>query len=143
MQQLTCTGPNEVAWGTRFSDMSRAYDTRLAALARDTADGIGEPLQQGVYAGLRGPSLETPAEVQYLKTIGADAVGFSTVQEVIVAVHAKMRVLGLSMITNVHRPENHEPITLAGVLSAARASAPRLTALIRHILEKIDDIDPG
>ena len=133
-------GPNETAWGIRFPDMSRAYDTALATLAVETASTIGEPVQKGVYAGLRGPSLETPAEVRYLKTIGADAVGFSTVQEVIVAVHTNMRVLGLSMITNVHRPESHEKITLEGVLSVARAAAPRLTTLIRHILEKHDEI---
>jgi len=83
-------GQNEESWGIRFPDMS---DEKAGSDA-------GIDLKRGVYAGLKGPSLETPAEVRFLKTIGTDAVGFSTVQEVIAAVHAKMKVLGLSTITN-------------------------------------------
>lgn len=139
----TLCGPNESTWGIRFPDMSRAYDSALITRAVETADAAGAPVQKGVYAGLRGPSLETPAEVRYLKIIGADAVGFSTVQETIVAVHANMKVLGLSLITNVHRPESKETITLESVLSVARAASSKLTSLIRDILEKIDDIDTG
>ena len=99
-------GPNEDSWGVRFPDMSRAYNQELMATAESIAKTAGARLQKGIYAGLAGPSLETPAEVKFLQTIGADAVGFSTVQEVIAAVHGSMRVLGLSTITNVHNPEN-------------------------------------
>ncbi len=132
-------GPNEDTWGIRFPDMSCAYDSELSTLAQETGKKIDIPVQRGVYAGLRGPSLETPAEVRFLKSIGADAVGFSTVQEVIVAVHAKMRVLGLSMITNVHYPDQPEKATIEKVLSVARTTAPKMTAIIRHLLEKLNE----
>jgi purine-nucleoside phosphorylase len=132
-------GPNEDTWGIRFPDMSCAYDSELSSLAQETGKKIDIPVQRGVYAGLRGPSLETPAEARFLKSIGADAVGFSTVQEVIVAVHAEMRVLGLSMITNVHYPDQPEKITIEKVLSVARTTAPKMTAIIRHLLEKLNE----
>lgn len=131
-------GPNEDTWGIRFPDMSCAYDSELSTLVQETGKKIDVPVQRGVYAGLRGPSLETPAEVRFLESIGADAVGFSTVQEVIVAVHAKMRVLGLSMITNVHYPDQPEKTTIEKVLSVARTTAPKMTAIIRHLLEKLN-----
>lgn len=129
-------GPNEDTWGIRFPDMSCAYDSELSTLARRIGEKIDVPVQTGVYAGLRGPSLETPAEVRFLKSIGADAVGFSTIQEVIVAVHAGMKILGLSMITNVHNPDRPEKITIEKVLSVAETAAPKMTAIISHLLEK-------
>jgi len=105
-------GPNEDSWGTRFPDMTRAYDQALIAAAESIAKTAGAPLQKGIYVGLSGPSLETPSEVKFLQTIGAEAVGFSTVQEVIAAVHSDMRVLGLSTITNVHHPDDPAPATV-------------------------------
>ena len=102
-------GANHDDWGIRFPDMSRAYDMHLSDLARQGASTSGIDLAQGVYAGLLGPSLETPAEIRFLKTIGADAVGLSTIQEVIAAVHGGMRVLGLSTLTNINDPDHPCP----------------------------------
>ncbi len=112
-------GPNEDSWGIRFPDMSRAYDETLIAAAERIAKKAGAYLQKGIYAGLTGPSLETPSEVKFLQTIGADAVGFSTVQEVIAAVHSGMRVLGLSTITNVHNPDDPVPATVEEIIEVA------------------------
>lgn len=128
-------GPNEPAWGIRFPDMSRVYDSGLADLTRAAAESLGMPLQGGVYAGLKGPSLETPAEIRFLATIGADAVGLSTVMEVIAAVHAGMRILGLSVITNVNHPDRPVPATLEEIIAAADRAAPRLARLIAAVLE--------
>ena len=131
-------GPNETAWGMRFPDMSRVYDPALADQARAAADTLGWPLQSGVYAGLKGPSLETPAEIRFLTTIGADAVGLSTVQEVIAAVHAGMRILGLSVITNVNHPDRPVPATLEEIIAVADQAAPRLARLIQQFLEHLE-----
>ncbi|MBW1778568.1 MAG: purine-nucleoside phosphorylase [Deltaproteobacteria bacterium] len=132
--QNPLVGPNEPAWGVRFPDMASAYDPGLIRTAETAAGSVGASIQKGVYAGLSGPSLETPAEVRYLRRIGADAVGFSTVLETLAAVHAGMRVLGLSLITNIHDPEHPRPLTADRVIAAAKASAPTLAALIREIL---------
>jgi purine-nucleoside phosphorylase len=132
-------GPNEERWGIRFPDMTRAYDVDLAKLATHAADNTDIQLQTGVYAGLKGPCLETPAEIRFLRTIGADAVGFSTVQEVIVAVHAGMRVLGLSTITNVHNPDDPHPSTVEEIIAVAQAAAPRLELIIQKVIENIDE----
>lgn len=130
-------GPNEESWGIRFPDMGAAYDPELAALAGKIADAADIPRQTGVYAGLKGPSLETPAEVRFLQTIGADAVGFSTVQETIAAVHASMRVVGLSTVTNVHNPDDPAPAILAEILDVAADAAPRLGILVRRLMEAV------
>ena len=135
-------GPNEENWGVRFPDMSRAYDPRLQRLAAVGARKVQIRLQTGVYAGLKGPSLETPAEVRYLKIIGADAVGFSTVQEVIAARHAGMKILGLSTITNLSDPDAPLPATVEKIIAAARATAPKLAALIHYVVEHIEDESP-
>ena len=130
-------GPNEDSWGVRFPDMSRAYNQELMATAESIAKTAGARLQKGIYAGLAGPSLETPAEVKFLQTIGADAVGFSTVQEVIAAVHGSMRVLGLSTITNVHNPENPIPATVEEIIAVAQGAAPLLEKIMKGVAEKI------
>ncbi|MGB8424319.1 MAG: purine-nucleoside phosphorylase [Desulfobacterales bacterium] len=132
-------GRNEESWGVRFPDMSRAYDPHLRRLAADGARAAGVRMHTGVYAGLKGPSLETPAEVRYLKTIGADAVGFSTVQEVIAARHAGLRVLGLSIITNLGDPDAPQPATMAEIIAVAGAAAPGLATVVRYVVEHIDD----
>ena len=128
-------GENEESWGIRFPDMSEAYDKNLAAMAEKAGADAGIDLKKGIYAGLKGPSLETPAEVRFLQTIGADAVGFSTVQEVITAVHAKMRVLGLSTITNVSDPDNPAPATVKEVIRVARQAVSHLDQIISKVLE--------
>ncbi len=127
------TGPNPEGWGPRFPDMSRAYAPELVDLAERAGARAGARTGRGVYAGLGGPSLETPAEVRFLRAAGADAVGFSTVVEVIAAVHAGMRVLGLSAITNVHDPDHPAPVTVEDVIATARAAAPRLEGIIARV----------
>jgi len=130
-------GPNEDSWGPRFPDMTRAYDEALIAAAESIANASGVHLQKGIYVGLTGPSLETPSEVKFLQTIGAEAVGFSTVQEVIAAVHAGIRVLGLSTITNVHNPEDPVPATVEEIIEVARGATPLLETIMKGIAEKI------
>ena len=131
------TGPNEDAWGVRFPDMGAAYDRDLADLALAAGSGVEARTRAGVYVGLPGPALETPAEVRYLRLAGADAVGFSTVQEVIAAVHGSMRVLGLSTITNVHDPEHPAPASVEEIIAVAQDTAPHVNAVIERVLEKI------
>ena len=130
-------GQNEESWGIRFPDMSEAYDKSLSALAMKAGSDAGIDLKRGVYAGLKGPSLETPAEVRFLKTIGTDAVGFSTVQEVIAAVHAKMKVLGLSTITNVNDPDSPVPATVKEIIEIARKAVPDLDKIISKVVENV------
>lgn len=130
-------GPNEDSWGIRFPDMSRAYNPELIAKADRIAGAAGIHLQKGIYAGLTGPSLETPAEVKFLQTIGAEAVGFSTVQEVIVAVHSAMRVLALSTITNVHHPERPVPATVEEIIDVAKRAIPLLETILKGVAKDI------
>ncbi len=131
-------GPNEDDWGPRFPDMGRAWDRELANAAAAVAGDAGFAFCRGVYAGLKGPCLETPAEARLLRTIGADAVGFSTVMEAIAAVHAGMRILGLSIITNVHDPADPAPAILEDIIHAADQCAPRLREVVRGVIESID-----
>ena len=126
-------GPNLNRFGERFPNMAQAYDPELAALARRTADELGQNLRYGCYVGLTGPSLETPKEYVYCRTIGGDAVGMSTTPEVIVANHCGLRVFGISVITNVvsDGPEStHELVQQEG----ARA-ADRMTKLLEEMLK--------
>jgi purine-nucleoside phosphorylase len=132
-------GPNDDRWGIRFPDMSNAYDNELIAIAEEIAGAAGLALRSGVYAGLKGPSLETPAEIRFLKTIGADAVGLSTVQEVIAAVHGGMRVLGFSTITNVHNPEKPVVATVEEIIEVAKTATPILEKLTRKVVEKLNE----
>lgn len=132
-------GPNEDSWGLRFPDMIQAYDKHLAQMAVTAAGCAGIQVRQGVYAGLKGPSLETPAEVRFLKTIGAEAVGFSTVQEVIAAVHAGMRILGLSTITNINDPDNPLPATVEDIIAVAKNVAPMLEKIIQQVVENVHE----
>lgn len=136
-------GNNENSWGVRFPDMTRAYDRELAFLTEKISTAEALPVRKGIYAGLKGPSLETSAEVRFLQSIGAEAVGFSTVQEVIAAVHGGIRVLGLSMITNVHNPVDPSPSTVEEIIAVAEAAAPELEKLIKKAVEQIDDKDSG
>jgi purine-nucleoside phosphorylase len=131
------TGRNAESWGIRFPDMNQAYDLHLAAQAEKAAVAEQIILHQGVYVGLTGPSLETPAEIRFLKTIGADAVGFSTVQEVIAAVHAGMKVLGLSTITNMNNPDDPNPATVEEIIAVAQGAAPKIEKIIRKVIANI------
>jgi purine-nucleoside phosphorylase len=136
-------GPNEESWGIRFPDMTQAYDQQLITIAETVAKADGLHPQKGVYVGLKGPSLETPAEVRFLRTIGAAAVGFSTVQEVIAAVHSGMRVLGLSTITNINDPDNPLPATVEEIISVAEKAAPALEKIIKGVIQVIYDPAPS
>jgi purine-nucleoside phosphorylase len=123
-------------WGPRFPDMSHAYDPKLRSLTREIANGLGIPLSEGVYAGLSGPSYETPAEVRMLQTLGGDVAGMSTVLEVIAAHPMGVRCLGLSMISNPAAGLSDAPVVHADVLAAAEKAAAGLQkllgALLRH-----------
>ncbi|MGH7653375.1 MAG: purine-nucleoside phosphorylase [Gemmatimonadaceae bacterium] len=130
-------GPNDDSLGPRFPDMSAPYDAQLRDAARAVAREHAITVREGVYAAVAGPNLETRAEYRMLRTIGADVVGMSTVPEVIVANHAGMRVLGLSIITDMAVPETLEPVTLERIIAAARGAEPHLTALVRGVLERL------
>ncbi len=127
-------GPNLDAFGPRFPDMSQAYDRSLMEVARRIAQKRNLILREGVYAGLSGPSFETPADLRFLRVAGADAVGMSTVPEVIVARHGGLRVLGISGISNKANLDGNTPTSHAEVLEAGKSMAPKLEALIRGVL---------
>lgn len=128
-------GPNIDEWGERFPDLSQVYPKDLREKFKKTALELGEDIKEGVYVAVPGPSLETPAETRFLKMIGGDAVGMSTVPEVIVAVHAGLQVLGLSVIANINDPDNFQPILFDEVVKAAKAQEKRLENLIKEFLK--------
>jgi purine-nucleoside phosphorylase len=130
-------GPNDDRFGPRFPDLSMPYDDGLRALARSVAVENKLNLREGVYAAVAGPNLETRAEYRFLRTIGADVVGMSTVPEVLVAIHSGMRVLGLSIITDMCLPDALEPATLDRIVAVANSAEPKLTALVRGVLERL------
>jgi len=130
-------GPNDDRLGPRFPDMSDAYDSGLRAVAREVALARGIELREGVYVAVSGPNLETRAEYRFLRAIGADVVGMSTVPEVIVAVHAGMRVLGLSIITDMCLPDALEPATMEKIVAVANGAEPKLTRLVSGVLERL------
>jgi purine-nucleoside phosphorylase len=123
------TGPNDDRLGSRFPDMSVAYDRRLGALLEASAARLGIPLGSGVYAGVAGPSYETPAEIRMLRTLGADLVGMSTVLEVIAARHAGVRVAAVSLVTNLAAGLSGKPLSHADVLAAGEGARDRLARL--------------
>ena len=131
-------GPNDEEIGPRFPDMSRAYDPEWRALALMVADRAGIKLQQGIYVATSGPTYETSAERRYLRLIGGDAVGMSTVPEVIAANHAGMRVLGMSAITNKatgdpdQPPDSHQE-----VIAMAKVAGEKLVRLVRQVIQEM------
>lgn len=132
-------GPNDERLGERFPPLARAYDAGLRTLARTVAASWPEiTLHEGVYVMVGGPSYETGAELKFLRTIGADAVGMSTAPEVVVARHMGMRVLGLSLVTNSATGDDTEEVNHAEVLAAADAARPKFAALVRGILRGIN-----
>lgn len=130
-------GPNDDRLGPRFPDMSEPYDARLRAIARDVAAAHRITLREGVYVAVTGPNLETRAEYRFLRAIGADVVGMSTVPEVIVALHAGMRVLGISVITDTCLPDALEPASVEQILAVAALAEPKLTALVTGVVERL------
>ena len=130
-------GPNDDRLGPRFPDMCRPYDGRLIKLALDVALEEGIKAQKGVYVAVTGPNLETRAEYRFLRGIGADAVGMSTVPEVIVAVHAGLRVLGLSIITDMCLADALEPASIEDIIAVAGVAEPKLTQIVKKVVERI------
>lgn len=132
-------GPNDDRLGERFPDMSEPYSRELIALAQRIALEERIPLQKGVYVAVPGPNLETRAEYRFLRAIGADVVGMSTVPEVIVAVHAKMKVVGFSVITDMCLPDHLEPASLPDILATAQEAEPKLRRLVRRLVEALPE----
>ena len=130
-------GPNVDDWGPRFPDMSEPYDPALRTWAEEVALEQQIKVQQGVYVAVSGPNLETKAEYRMLRRLGADAVGMSTVPEVIVARHMGIRVLAVSVITDECFPDALAPVTMDEVLAAARAAEPQLTAIFTGVIERL------
>jgi purine-nucleoside phosphorylase len=130
-------GPNDDSLGPRFPDLSEPYNAALRAIARDVAAERRITLREGVYVAVTGPNLETRAEYRFLRNIGADVVGMSTVPEVVVAIHAGMRVLGLSIITDLCLPDALEPATVEQIIAVANLAEPDLTAVVRGVLERL------
>ncbi|MBV9278915.1 MAG: purine-nucleoside phosphorylase [Chloroflexi bacterium] len=130
-------GPSDPGLGVRFPDMSDAYSRQLRDLARSVAERIGVPLAEGVYLGLLGPSYESPAEIRMARALGADAVGMSTVMEVIAANHAGMRVLGISCITNMAAGILPQKLTEEEVIETAGSVRPQFESLVREIVASL------
>lgn len=130
-------GPNLDELGPRFPDMSAAYDPALQQLASEVALELRVPLRRGVYVAVAGPNLETPAEYRMLRMMGADVVGMSTVPEVIAAVHAGVRVLGLSVITDACLPDALTPTSLQEILETARTAEPHLRAVVSGVVSRL------
>lgn len=130
-------GPNLDQFGPRFPDMSQAYDRSLCDLARQAARESSVELREGVYAGLSGPSFEGPADLRFLRAVGADAVGMSTVSEVIVARHGGMRVLGISGISNKANLDGNTSTSHEEVLEAGTLMVPKLEKILRAVLHNI------
>ena len=130
-------GPNDERIGPRFPDMSEPYSKELLALARKKALELGIPTQQGVYVAVAGPNLETRAEYRFLRAIGADVVGMSTVPEVIAAVHAGMKVLGCSIVTDMGLPDALEPADIRRIVQNAMEAEPKMNAIISATLEAL------
>jgi len=130
-------GPNDDRIGPRYPDMSAPYSKRLLDLSAAVALESKIPLERGVYASMTGPCLETKAEYRLLKVVGADAIGMSTVPEVIAAVHAGMEVLGLSVITDACLPDALEPIDIKKIIATANKAEPKLVKIIKKVLMEL------
>ncbi|MDD2891099.1 MAG: purine-nucleoside phosphorylase [bacterium] len=130
-------GKNDDSIGPRFPDMLNIYDRDLLALAEKVALEQRIPVRKGVYLGLQGPCFETPAEYRMIKILGADAVGMSTVPEVIVARHCGLKVIGMSIITDMGLPDILEPVSAAVVIKAANEAEPKLAKLVEAIIKGV------
>jgi purine-nucleoside phosphorylase len=132
------TGPNDDRLGLRHPDMTDAYNAQFRRFALEESERLGETIVEGVYAAVTGPSFETPAEIRFLRTIGADLVGMSTVPEVIAARHLGLEVLTISVVTNMAAGVTGEKITHGEVLEAGERVRGKLLALLRAVVPKID-----
>lgn len=130
-------GPNESEFGPRFPDMSRAYTPTYIETAKKVAESINLKVQQGVYAGITGPTYMTPAELIMLRNLGADTIGMSTVPEVIVASHMGLKVLGISCVTDMAIGEELEPLTHAQVVEVANRAKPKFIELVKEFVSAV------
>ncbi|KAA0550346.1 purine-nucleoside phosphorylase [Bacillus sp. BGMRC 2118] len=137
MGQNPLIGPNNAEFGVRFPDMSAAYCPSLRAKAKEVASGLGISLQEGIYVGNTGPSYETPAEVRMIRTLGGDAVGMSTVPEVIVARHAGLKVLGISCISNMAAGILDQPLTHDEVMETTEMVKTSFLSLVKGTVKEI------
>lgn len=130
-------GPNIDAWGPRFPDLSIPYDGDLVSLTFDCARDLGiQGINAGTYVCIPGPSLETPAETRYFRQCGGDAIGMSSIPEILVAIHSGLRVLGLSVVANINDPDNMRPILLDDIVTTAEETEPVLQKLIAEIVKR-------
>lgn len=130
-------GPNDDALGPRFPDMSEPYSKPLIALAEEVALDLRTRVERGVFVAVPGPNLETRAEYRFLRLIGADAVGMSTVPETIVAVHMGLAVLGMSIITDECFPDSLQPANVEDIIAVAATTEPKLTAIMKGVVERL------
>ncbi len=130
-------GINLDQFGPRFPDMSQPYDRDLIARAKSIAQNLGIPLQEGVYAAVQGPNLETAAEYRYLRIIGADVVGMSTIPECIVANHMGMRVFAMSIVTDLGDPDNLKPVSLDEIIQISNQAEPKLTQIFTELIRSL------
>ncbi|MBN2012475.1 purine-nucleoside phosphorylase [candidate division KSB1 bacterium] len=128
-------GMNDDTLGPRFPDMSEPYNQELIRIADEVSKDFNGTLHHGVYAAMSGPSLETAAEYKFLRTIGADAIGMSTIPETIVAVHCGIKVLGFSVITDSCIPETLKPVNVAEIIRVAKQAEPKLKLLIKNVIQ--------
>ncbi|MBI4834924.1 MAG: purine-nucleoside phosphorylase [Planctomycetes bacterium] len=131
-------GPNDDTLGTRFPDMSEPYNRKFIAQAESIAKKLGITAHRGVYVALTGPNLETRAEYRFLRIIGADVVGMSTVPEVIVGIHAGLKILGISAVTDMCIPETLRPANIKEIIKIANQTEPKMTALVKEFIRKIN-----
>ena len=131
-------GPNDERLGVRFPDMSEPWDRAFVATMEETALELKTPLKRAVYVAVAGPNLETAAEYRFLRVIGADTVGMSTVPECLAAVHGGMRVVGLSVVTDACFPDNLHPANVEDIIKVANSAQPRLEALVTGFLERAE-----
>ena len=129
-------GPNDDSLGPRFPDLCRPYDPEFLTLAEAVAAEEKIPVRRGVYVALTGPCLETRAEYRFLRTVGADVVGMSTVPEVLVGVHGGLRILGVSIVTDVCIPETLQPVNIHEIIATANEAEPKMTRLLRRVVAK-------
>jgi len=134
-------GPNDDRFGVRFPDMTYAYAREYREIAREEGSRLGIPLHEGIYAGLLGPSYETPAEIEYLRRMGADLVGMSTVAEVIAARHMGMKVLAISCVTNMAAGILDQPLSHAEVMGTGERVKTTFEALLRAILPRMNQLE--
>ena len=134
------SGPNEDRFGPRFPDMTHAYDSDFRRFTLDSGKKLGISIHEGVYAALAGPSFETPAEIHYLRAIGPDLVGMSTVPEVIAARHSGIRVLGISCVTNMAAGTTDQPLSHVEVLETGERVKSQFIALLRSVIPHIAEV---